>query len=261
MSWVSFDGIISVGKSTLLDQIISLLGKDVVKCPEPVDKWIASGMLKLSYEDPEIYSFPAQCMFFDTRVDQINEVWEDGKLMISERSPFSDSLFWETKRRNGDVNDTLHAIYMNIWKKWQRLTPKECPDLFIYLDASLETCMNRLKQRGREAENSVTMEYQRILKEVHDKTFGGTHVEMPNGKRVPVIRVDTEIDYSKNPEELEKVVQRIMKVLELTQYMEIVERSKNDDYQPEEIDLLVYDEDNDKIIRVDQNMKWLNQYH
>ena len=193
--WVSIEGLISVGKSTLLGQVREHI-PNIVVCREPVDKWIASGMLQLSYEDPQKYSFPAQCMFFDTRVDQINEVWQPGKVMVSERSPFSDKLFWETKRRNGDVNDTLHSVYENMWKKWQKLTPKECPDLFIYLDASLETCMERLKKRGREAENSVTMEYQRILKEVHEEVFGqGKEVVMPNGKRVPVVRVDCEVDF------------------------------------------------------------------
>jgi deoxyadenosine/deoxycytidine kinase len=160
-------------------------------------------------------------------------VWKYDRVVISERSVFSDRLFWETKRRNGDVDDTLHGIYMNMWKKWQKLTPKESPDLFIYLDASLETCMQRLKERGRESESNVSWEYQRILKQVHDETFGGMDVEMPNGKRVPVLKVNCEIDYRENAKELKILIDTIVE--------KIREKKTHESY--------------------DQNMKYLNEYY
>lgn len=260
--WVSVEGIISVGKSTLLAELSK--HTNIIECPEPVQKWIDSGMLELSYIDPKTYSFPAQCMFFDTRVDQINEVWQDGEIMVSERSPFSDKLFWETKRRNGDVNETLHSVYMNMWTKWQRLTPKECPDLFIYLNASLDTCMKRLKERGREAESTVTREYQETLKQVHDEVFKNEEVIMPNGKPVPVIIVDCELNYKENPEELQKLIQMILekihenKFTAISEYLKFIQKNQ-EEYKPREGHLLMVDEDDGELR--DEDMKCLNLYY
>jgi len=217
---VSFEGPIGVGKSTLWTLLQSHLekafGKDkFAMCQEPVEQWIENDILRLSYEEPKLYSFPAQCVFFTSRIKHLRDQMVENKdvnLFISERSPFSDKMFWELKLKLEDVTPVLHKAYMDMWNLWQDLMPPDVrqPSLFIYLKASVDTCMARLKERNRDAEKTVGPDYQRALIEEHDNIFCSDYVYMPDGKTIPCITVDAEVNYKDDPKELDKIATQII---------------------------------------------------
>jgi len=49
------------------------------------------------------------------------------------------------------------------------------PDVTIYLDANPETCMERLKKRGRRAEKEVALSYLKRIDALHRQLFGRDH--------------------------------------------------------------------------------------
>jgi deoxyadenosine/deoxycytidine kinase len=218
---ISFEGAIGVGKSTLLELIQNHLKNEfgnITTCEEPVDEWIKKDILRLSYEEPQLYSFPAQCVFFTSRIKNIRKHFEENKecckIFITERSPFSDKIFWNLKLKRNDIPIILHDIYIDMWNEWQNLMPQEMknPNLFIYLKVPIETSMKRIKERGRESEKAITMDYQELLMKEHDLIFDEKNgVKMPNGTIIPSIVINTEVDYINDKNELQKIVQQIIK--------------------------------------------------
>lgn len=192
VQWVSVEGNIGAGKSTLIRSLTSLNGTSPVIVNEPVEKWMEKGIFQLANSNPREWNFAAQCHYFSTRVDGFCEAFDPKKyLYVSERSPFTDTLFWDAQVQLNRVDPLQHEIYHSMWSKWQRLMPAEAPNptLFVYLRPSLEHCMMRTRERSRPGEQ-VDEEYSRTLYENHDKIFTEQGVTLPNGTVVPCIIVN-----------------------------------------------------------------------
>ncbi len=195
MSWVSLEGGVAGGKTTFLEKVLPHMTRKCIIVPEPVEEWEQSGVLKRSYEDNN-FKFAAQCVFFTSRIRKFRDLYHrDGKLYISERSPFSDKLFWNV---NCHDDPDLHEAYMDMWKEWQRLLPIARPKLFIYLQTSVDTCMERMAERNRDAESGVSREYQAKIIGEHELVFSGNIVLLPDGTTVPCIVIDGEQNYRDN---------------------------------------------------------------
>jgi deoxyadenosine/deoxycytidine kinase len=207
--WVSFEGGISEGKTTLLNKMSS---PDVCIAYEPVEEWEKSGMLKMSYEDPA-FIFPAQCDFFDSRITVFNTIYNancDAKFIFSERCPFSDKVFWTMRYKRDNMDKRLFDLYNRMWSQWQKLLPVRQPNLFVYLRASsTDICWERKKERNRSAENSLTYEYMAAIRKEHDAIFMHDYVEMPDGARVPVLVVNTDDNYRDDPQVLARISAQI----------------------------------------------------
>lgn len=184
--WISIEGIIGAGKTTLVDKYRD---NEIIVIDEPVQEWVDSGILELMYKEPQIYNFPAQCHFFHTRIKAFRQSYQPGKLILTDRSVYTDILFWNTQLALGRVDPTLHSIYLDMWKEWQNLLPMRYPSSFVYLRPSLEKCMEQVGKRARMEESAVVDEsYQRELLKQHDAVFlDPLGVLMPDGTtRVPV---------------------------------------------------------------------------
>ena len=191
VQWVSVEGIIGAGKSTLIKTLKKLNGQDAVIVQEPVQEWIESGILDNAYQNPREWNFPAQCHFFTSRINKFVHSYSTNKcLYVSERSAFSDTLFWDTQLKLNRVDPLIHRVYHDMWSTFQRLQPVPNPTLFVYLRPTLEECMRRMRERARDEEASVDLEYQETLYKLHDETFLEQGVTMPDGTVVPCIIVD-----------------------------------------------------------------------
>lgn len=198
------EGGVAGGKTTFLEKVLPHMTHKCAIVPEPVEEWEQSGVLKRSYEDNN-FKFAAQCVFFSSRIRKFRSVYRrDRKLYISERSPFSDKLFWNV---NCDNDEDLHTAYMDMWKEWQRLLPISKPKLFIYLKTSVDTCMARMHERNRDAESTVSREYQAKIIAEHDRVFAGDLVSLPDGTVVPCIIIDGEQNY-RDDEDIAKNIAR-----------------------------------------------------
>jgi deoxycitidine/deoxyadenosine/deoxyguanosine kinase len=119
-----------------------------------------------------------------------------------ERSVYSDRFcFAENCYEMGSFSETEWGAYcdMHSWLH-DKLSERDMTlDGIVYLRTTPQTCMKRLKQRGRSEESSVTVEY---LTSIHDKhenwLMGHLHGD-PMAKRVeqmPILVIDNEPDAS-----------------------------------------------------------------
>lgn len=216
--WISLEANIAAGKSTLqallLPRLEALFGGAgvVARVDEPVKKWEANRVLEHSYNDPRAWSFPAQCHFFTSRVDEFCDQYArnpHARVFFSERSVFSDKLFWNTQLALGRVDAEMAPIYLDMWRVWQRLLPVGRPTLFVYLDTRLDACVDRMGVRARAAEDGVPRTYMQVLHDQHEREFGGTHAVMPDGARVPVLRVDGNPDFRYDAAQVDAIAQSI----------------------------------------------------
>eukprot|EP00732_Lithocolla_globosa_P007289 Lithocolla_globosa_v1_NODE_9121_length_742_cov_8.215429.p1 type:complete len:234 gc:universal NODE_9121_length_742_cov_8.215429:37-738(+) len=217
--YVSIEGLVGGGKTTLLENLLPRMRSalqhkgSVVEISEPVNEWIETGILEKSYQNPKQWAFPAQCTFFHSRIKAVRKSFKENPnaaFFISERSPFSDTLFWELQ----PVDPLLKSMYYDMWTMWQDLMPQEIrqPHLFIYLRPSLEECMRRMQERAREAEKGVSVEYQQKLLESHQKHF---HSEtrkaiMPDGTQIPVLVIEGNGNFRDDKQVANKIADQVI---------------------------------------------------
>ena len=198
---IIIEGLIASGKSCLLEVLLEFLsqrGLRITVVREPVDKWKTSGLLERFYKDPKRWSYHFQTKAFHDRVVENIIMFEKfgntSDVFILERSPFSDRLFMDVLYDDGFVDDLELKDYKEWWSLWNRVMPYH-PSVFIYLKPDLEVCMTRLKERNRNGEGGVSIEYQRKLQEKHDACFGKEFVEISPGYYIPAITIKTNANY------------------------------------------------------------------
>lgn len=203
---ISVEGIISAGKTCFIKEcLIPMWASQGVKAriiKEPVDKW--GDILPLFYEDPKRWAYHFQSKAFHDRVMESKYMWDtykdDTDIFICDRSIFSDPQFMEINHQLGNVTDLELQHYQEWWNMWSTVMPFT-PNLFIYLEPTIEKAMERCKLRARNGETRVTPEYQQLLKISHDNKFGNTTFTYKNDQidlTIPVLHVSSRIDYKNN---------------------------------------------------------------
>jgi deoxyadenosine/deoxycytidine kinase len=148
---ISIDGNIGAGKTTILKKLTNY---DVIL--EPVEEWTEH--LTKFYEDPIRWGF---C--FNLKVLSSFAKWHNvDKFILFERSPIAcNKVFTDMHYEDGNMDKlelkTFNDIYDNIG--WS-------PDVLIYIKTRPENCLKRIKIRGRESEQNISIEY---LDKVHKK--------------------------------------------------------------------------------------------
>jgi deoxyguanosine kinase len=101
-----------------------------------------------------------------------------------------------------------HEEYQKYFKIYRILTedmPK--PNVIIYLHASLETLLKRIKKRGREVEKNISPLYLEQLSIDYENTIAAFEKKHPE---VPVLRFSgDELDFIKNEQDLHYIFQKL----------------------------------------------------
>lgn len=167
---VSIDGSIGAGKTTVLKRLGRELGIDLFL--EPVDEW--SECLDRFYLDKDKWSF---CL--NTKVlCSFAKVPKD-RLVLCERSPLSCmKVFAEIGMKDSLESEVLQDVYRVIG--WE-------PSLVIYIKTCPESCMDRIKNRGRSSESMMSLDYLYELDKKYDSLY-------KKESDFPVVIVDGEKD-------------------------------------------------------------------
>ena len=194
---VAIAGNIGAGKTTLT----KLLAKHYKWDPhyESVDK---NPYLDDFYGEMERWSFNLQVYFLNSRFRQILELRETGKNIIQDRTIYEDSsIFAPNLHAMGLMTNRDFENYSSLFELMEKLvTP---PDLLIYLRASIETLVGQIHKRGRDYENSISIDYLSRLNERYEAWI----TKYSKGKLL-IIDVDN-LNFVDNPEDLSSIIERI----------------------------------------------------
>jgi len=141
---------------------------------EPVDTWrdgFAGNLFEMFYSDMPRWSFTFQIMAFTTRAKTWSEILQkvQGDRVVLERSIYTDrNVFAKNLYAGGAMNDSEWQVYQQLW---EFLASNYCekPQKIIYLRTPAELCLERIKQRGRNEEQQMPLDYLKSLEDLHDE--------------------------------------------------------------------------------------------
>jgi deoxyadenosine/deoxycytidine kinase len=198
---IAVEGPIGVGKTSLVDLLASRF--EGVKILEDV----ANPFLEPFYRGKEGAAFQVQLFFLLSRHQQHLELAQRElftRFVVADYTMSKDRIF---ARMN--LDDEEFRLYDRLYHLLTARLPK--PDLVIYLEASVETCMQRIRMRGREFERGMDPDYLRRLKDAYNAYFY-RYAETP----LLVVNTD-EIDFVNKTEDFENLVAQIARTRQGTQ--------------------------------------------
>jgi len=162
LRFIVVEGPIGAGKTSLARQLAHHLGgEELLERPED------NPFLARFYEDMARYALPAQLTFLFQRVDQLRDV---GQFDLFRRATVADFLLDKDPlfaRLN--LTDAEYALYSKVYAQLKLEAP--VPDLVIYLQAPVETLIERVHRRGVHFERTITAHYLARLADAYSRYF------------------------------------------------------------------------------------------
>jgi deoxyadenosine/deoxycytidine kinase len=160
--YLAVEGVIGVGKTTLANRLARSLGASLVL--EVVEE---NPFLARFYDDPDAFAFQTQIFFLLSRYRQ--------HLELSQRDLFTESVVSDYLFAKDQIFATINlgedelALYRTLLPLLEARLNR--PDLVIYLQATTEVLLERIKHRGREFERDISREYLETLAEAYNHFF------------------------------------------------------------------------------------------
>lgn len=202
INYLAVDGPIGVGKTTLVEMLTRRF--EGVKVLEDVE----NPFLDKFYKDRPGGAFQTQLYFLLSRFQQQREIVQRElfqRLVVADYPFQKDRIFAYL-----NLSDDELLIYDRLYAMLEEQVP--APDLVLYLVADLDTCMTRIKKRGRSFEKSISRDY---LSELIDAYNHYYH----HYSRTPVLVVDTRnLNFPERPDDFEELLRQLRKSHRGTQY-------------------------------------------
>ncbi|PAE22699.1 MULTISPECIES: deoxynucleoside kinase [Bacillaceae] len=190
--FITVEGPIGVGKTSLAKAISEKLQYALLK--EIVDE---NPFLGKFYENIEEWSFQTEMFFLCNRYKQLvdinNHYLAQHKPVVADYHIFKNLIFAQRT-----LNQTEYQKYLKIYDILTGDMPK--PNVIIYLNASLETLLDRIELRGREIEKNISPLYLEQLSLDYETAMNEFERQHPD---IPVIRFNgDQLDFVKNEADL-----------------------------------------------------------
>lgn len=194
---IAIAGNIGAGKTTLT----SLLAKHY-KWEPHFESVAENPYLDDFYGSMERWSFNLQIYFLNSRFRQILEIRESGKNIIQDRTIYEDAhIFAPNLHAMGLMTNRDFSNYETLFELMERLVSP--PDLLIYLRGSIPTLVGQIHKRGRDFENTISIDYLSRLNERYEAWIS----TYKKGKLL-IIDIDN-LNIVDNPEDLGSIIDRI----------------------------------------------------
>ena len=194
---IAVAGNIGAGKTTLT----KLLAKHLKWEPHFEDV-VDNPYLDYFYHQMERCSFNLQIYFLNSRFRQVLQIRESGKNIIQDRTIYEDAhIFAPNLHAMGLMSNRDYNNYTSLFELMESLVGS--PDLLIYLRSSIPNLVSQIHKRGRDYENSISIDYLSRLNERYE-----AWIQTYNKGKLVIIDVDN-IDFVNNPEDLGMIINRI----------------------------------------------------
>ena len=194
---VAIAGNIGAGKTTLTQ----LLAKHY-KWEAQLEDVVDNPYLDDFYNQRERWSFNLQVYFLNSRFSQVLKIRESGKNIIQDRTIYEDAnIFAPNLHSMGLMTNRDFKNYSSLFGLMESLV--QSPDLIIYLRSSIPNLVSQIHKRGRDYENSISIDYLSRLNERYEAWIHGY-----DKGRLLIIDVDN-LDFVENEEDLRFIISKI----------------------------------------------------
>ena len=158
------------------------------------------------YNHMERWSFNLQVYFLKSRFQQLLSFKDNKKTIVQDRTIYEDAhIFAPNLNAMGLMNQRDFKNYQQLFDLVESLI--EGPDLLIYLRSSISNLVSKIHKRGREYENSISIDYLSRLNERYE-----AWISTYDKNKMIIIDVDG-LDFVENTDDLKSVVAEIDKGL------------------------------------------------
>lgn len=194
---VAIAGNIGAGKTTLT----KLLAKHY-KWEAQLEDVVDNPYLDDFYNQMERWSFNLQVYFLNSRFRQVNQIHSSGKDIIQDRTIYEDAyIFAPNLHAMGLMTNRDFENYSSLFNLMESFV--KGPDLLIYLRSSIPNLVAQIHKRGRDYENTISIDYLSRLNERYEAWI--TKYDKGN---LLIIDVD-DLDFVDNPEDLGGIINKI----------------------------------------------------
>ena len=201
--YIVVEGPIGVGKTTVAEALARELNGRFVR--EEVEE---NPFLTKFYKDMRQYAFQTQMFFLLSRWRQQQELQQQE---LFKRNTVADYLFAKDRLF---AYLTLEEDELKLYERLHGLLNEKIvkPDLVLYLQASVEVLLDRVRARGRPYERAVSREYLEEVVRAYNYFFF-------HFTQAPLLVINTnEVDLARNPANLKDLVRRMGEIKSGTHY-------------------------------------------
>jgi deoxyadenosine/deoxycytidine kinase len=199
--FVGIAGNIGVGKTTFTSIVAEIQGWHPF-----YESVMDNPYLSDFYGDMKRWGFNLQIYFLHHRFRNHVKMSKQKEGVIQDRTIYEDvEIFAKNLHLLGNIDDRDWENYRNLFKVMISFLRK--PDLIIYLKASTDTLLTRIKKRARDYEKAIDPEYLHTLNVAYD-------IWISNINDIPVLIIDTNnFNIFKDKDQLDSIINNINKKL------------------------------------------------
>ena len=154
----------------------------------------------------ERWSFNLQIYFLRSRFQQLLAFKNNPKTIVQDRTVYEDAhIFAPNLNAMGLMSQRDYKNYIELFNLMESLV--EGPDMLIYLRSSIPNLVSKIHKRGRDYENSISIEYLSRLNERYE-----AWISTYDKDKMVIIDVD-DLDFVENKKDLESLISEIDKSL------------------------------------------------
>lgn len=195
---VAISGNIGAGKTSLTELLAKHYGWDA-----HYEDVIDNPYLDDFYNHMERWSFNLQIFFLKSRFEQLLKIKNNNdNTIVQDRTIYEDAhIFAPNLKSMGLMNQRDFKNYQELFELME--SQIKGPDLLIYLRSNIPNLVNKIHKRGREYENSISIDYLSRLNERYE-AWTSTY------NKGNIIKIDVdEIDFVENKQDLELIILNI----------------------------------------------------
>ena len=156
------------------------------------------------YDQMERWSFNLQIYFLNSRFRQIRDFEKSGKKIIQDRTIYEDAnIFAPNLLAMGLMTNRDFNNYKSIFNLMESYV--KSPDLLVYLRSGIPNLVDQIHKRGRDYENSISIDYLSRLNERYE-----AWIETYDKGKLLIIDVNG-LDFVENKGDLKQIIEKIDK--------------------------------------------------